>query len=75
MAGQPSRVTLERDSTRRAVRGKESLELGPGDLVVVETAGGGGYGEPAQRPASWVERDEREQYSASKHEGETDTWR
>ena len=48
-AGQPSRVTLERGDTSREVRGKETLELCAGDVVMVETAGGGGYGTPAGR--------------------------
>ena len=60
--GQPSRVTLERGGERRSIRGKESVELREGDLVIVETAGGGGYGPPAERPAELVERDRQEGY-------------
>ena len=29
-----------------------------GDLLVVRTGGGGGYGEPSERPASLRDRDE-----------------
>jgi N-methylhydantoinase B len=31
--------------------------LNPGDRVTVETAGGGGYGDPAHRTAALVEAD------------------
>jgi len=34
----------------RAVKGKETVRLAEGDLVVIETCGGGGYGSPADRP-------------------------
>jgi N-methylhydantoinase B len=60
--GEPSRVTLERAGDSRPVRGKESLELQRDDVVTVETAGGGGYGSPTERPADAIERDEREGY-------------
>jgi N-methylhydantoinase B len=43
-AGEPSAVWLVRDGERTLLRGKGSVELRTGDLVVVETAGGGGYG-------------------------------
>jgi N-methylhydantoinase B len=42
--GTPSAVWLERYGERIALRGKGSVELRRGDLVVVETAGGGGHG-------------------------------
>jgi N-methylhydantoinase B len=44
--GAMSAVWLVRDGERRALRGKSSVELRRGDLVIVETAGGGGYGAP-----------------------------
>lgn len=56
--GQSGRVTLERDDASVNVRGKETLELMRGDLILVESAGGGGYGQPvrarggADRPRS-----------------------
>lgn len=62
-AGQPSRVTLERDGATRGLRGKESVELRRDDLVTVETAGGGGYGPPAERRTELAERDGREGYA------------
>ena len=42
--GEPSAVWLERDGRRYALRGKGSVELRRDDVVIVETAGGGGYG-------------------------------
>jgi N-methylhydantoinase B len=42
-AAAPSAVWLVRDGKRTSVRGKASVELRRGDLVVVETAGGGGW--------------------------------
>jgi N-methylhydantoinase B len=40
----------------------ENLELHPGDVVIVETGGGGGYGDPRERPVEEVERDVRRGY-------------
>jgi 5-oxoprolinase (ATP-hydrolysing) len=34
------------DGTVRALPGCGSVDLGPGDVLVVETPGGGGYGPP-----------------------------
>src|SRR5439155_4819885 len=48
--GQASAVGLERDGERNAIRGKGSVELRRDDVVIVETAGGGGCG-AAQRSA------------------------
>ena len=42
--GQPSAVWLERGGKRKLLRGKGSVELRRDDVVVVETAGGGGFG-------------------------------
>ena len=53
-----------RFSIRRAASGEErpigkekGLELAPGDLVFVETGGGGGYGPPARRSLALIQRD------------------
>jgi N-methylhydantoinase B len=45
--GAPFRVTLVRDGVARDLRGKGNWRLKRGDLVRVETPGGGGYGPPA----------------------------
>jgi N-methylhydantoinase B len=58
----PFRITLNPGSAERAIRGKETLRLRPGDLVVVETCGGGGYGPPDERPRELADRDRREGY-------------
>ena len=53
----PYRITLERDGTARDVKGKETLRLRSGDVVVIETSGGGGYGDPRPgRPRSARDR-------------------
>jgi N-methylhydantoinase B len=38
------------------------LKLGPGEAYVIESGGGGGYGDPLERPAAQVARDVREGY-------------
>jgi N-methylhydantoinase B len=60
--GRPYRITLLRGDTRRDVKGKETVALQSGDVVLIETAGGGGYGDPARRPPELVEADRREGY-------------
>jgi N-methylhydantoinase B len=42
--GEASAVWLERDGVRQPLRGKGSVELRRDDVVIVETAGGGGWG-------------------------------
>jgi N-methylhydantoinase B len=64
-AGAPYRITLERDGTAREVKGKETVRLRPGDVVVIETCGGGGYGDPGARPAELLDRDRLEGYVAA----------
>jgi N-methylhydantoinase B len=61
--GAPYRVTLERDGTARDVKGKETVRLRAGDVVVIDTCGGGGYGAPADRPPELVTRDRLEGYA------------
>jgi N-methylhydantoinase B len=62
-AGAPYRITLNPGSAaERDLGGKESVRLARGDLVVIETCGGGGYGSPADRPAELVASDRREGY-------------
>jgi N-methylhydantoinase B len=64
-AGAPYRVTLERDGSARDVKGKETVRLRSGDVVVIETCGGGGYGDPAARPPELLARDRLEGYVAA----------
>jgi N-methylhydantoinase B len=61
--GAPYRITLNPGTpAERAIKGKETLRLAAGDLVVIETCGGGGHGAPADRPAALVASDRREGY-------------
>jgi N-methylhydantoinase B len=60
--GLPYRVVLNPGSNERVIRGKETVTLQRGDLVVVETSGGGGYGPPAERLPQARARDRREGY-------------
>ncbi len=46
-SGAPFRVTIVRaDGTRSDMPGKANLRLGRDDVVIVESCGGGGYGQP-----------------------------
>ncbi len=46
-SGAPFRVTIQRsDGSRSDMPGKANLRLGRDDVVVVESCGGGGYGQP-----------------------------
>ena len=64
-AAAPFRITLNPGTPReRDIRGKETMKLAQGDLVLIETCGGGGYGDPAERPAASREDDRREGYVA-----------
>jgi N-methylhydantoinase B len=44
--GSPGRNQLERDGRRRSLPGKQVFDVEPGDIVRVETPGGGGWGAP-----------------------------
>jgi N-methylhydantoinase B len=61
--GRPFQVRLERDGSERVIKGKETVSLQPGDVVVIETSGGGGYGDPAGRPEALRARDRVEGYA------------
>ncbi len=53
--GQTFRVTLNPGPGERPIRGKESLPLTEGDVILMETSGGGGYGPPEEREGSTPE--------------------
>jgi N-methylhydantoinase B len=61
--GAPFRVTLVRGKGRTRIRGKENRDLVRGDLIVVESSGGGGYGPPAERPADLRAHDRTNGYT------------
>ena len=61
----PYRITLNPGTPgERAVKGKETVRLTEGDLVLIETCGGGGYGVPADRSSALTARDRLEGYIA-----------
>jgi N-methylhydantoinase B len=49
------------ETTTRPLPAKTTLELRAGETLTVQTAGGGGYGEPVQRAAAARERDRRDE--------------
>jgi N-methylhydantoinase B len=53
------RFTLVRAGTRteQSVEKENAYQLAPGDLVCVETGGGGGYGPPSERALEAIQRD------------------
>lgn len=55
--GQHSRFLVERDGQTIALPSKGNTTLRKGDRLVIETAGGGGYGEPGRRDTSLVAKE------------------
>jgi N-methylhydantoinase B len=55
--GMPGRFAITRDGVERAIGKEKGLELQAGDLVSVETGGGGGYGAPRERSPDAIRRD------------------
>ncbi len=61
--GLPYRITLNPGTSgARDVGGKVSVRLTRGDLLLIETCGGGGFGPPAERSVQAREHDRREGY-------------
>src|SRR5437899_11989354 len=58
----PFRITINPGPNARDFGGKATTTLKQGDLVLIETCGGGGYGPTAGRSAEARERDRREAY-------------
>lgn len=59
--GLPFRITINPGTPRaRDLGGKASTRLAHGDVVLVETCGGGGFGPPGERAAEARERDRLE---------------
>jgi N-methylhydantoinase B len=57
-AGEAGRLTLLRDGQETALASKVgNLRLRRGDVIRLETSGGGGFGDPAARPAAARARD------------------
>jgi N-methylhydantoinase B len=58
--GEKTRFLVEREGETIALESKVNFPLRKGDRLVIEIAGGGGYGEPRKRAREDVERDLRE---------------
>jgi N-methylhydantoinase B len=56
-SGQHSRFTVERDGKRLSLPSKGNTELLKGDRLIIETAGGGGYGDPKKRDREVLKRE------------------
>ncbi|MFC6762616.1 hydantoinase B/oxoprolinase family protein [Sulfitobacter porphyrae] len=56
-SGQHSRFTVERDGKRLSLPSKGNTELLKGDRLIIETAGGGGYGDPKKRDRGVLKRE------------------
>ena len=61
--GASGRITvLKKSGEKETLYKSKAYPLEPGDSIIVETGGGGGYGPPSQRPRDLVERDLRRGY-------------
>jgi N-methylhydantoinase B len=56
--GRPCKIMIDGE----AVADKTRTELKPGSMLVVESAGGGGYGAPGERTSERIDADRREGY-------------
>jgi N-methylhydantoinase B len=58
--GKPGRITVVKKTGETEIIYKsKGYPLSPGDSIIVETAGGGGYGPPSERARQLIERDVR----------------
>jgi len=48
--GKTGRNTIVRDGEEIEIASKDSLQVNPGDVLIIETPGGGGWGKPADVP-------------------------
>jgi N-methylhydantoinase B len=62
LGGGPGRHAEARFADGRPLDMKSVLALRPGDVLTIESPGGGGYGDPARRPSELVRRDLEEGY-------------
>lgn len=62
-AGRPSSFVLRAETPKEeVVRTSGRFELSAGDCLIIESAGGGGYGDPARRAPQAIVRDRAEGY-------------
>ena len=50
----------ETERERRLPNKVSNMPMDPGDVISMQTSGGGGYGDPAERDPALIERDRRE---------------
>jgi N-methylhydantoinase B len=62
LPGEKSRYTVERGGERIELPSKTNFDLRRGDRLVIEIAGGGGFGDPARREPEHVRRDVEDGY-------------
>ncbi len=60
--GQRTRIELERDGKVAHLPSKNRLDLKKGDVLTIYTAGGAGYGDPAEREPELIQADIRNGY-------------
>ncbi len=58
-SGDPARYVINPETDPQPVSSKSTTALDPADVASVQTPGGGGYGDPAERPAAAVLEDVR----------------
>lgn len=63
--GTPNYLEIERDGQRKRYSRISRVDLRKGDVIRVVTGGGGGHGDPAERPAEAVAADLRDGYIAA----------
>jgi len=62
-AGKSGQITVvKRSGESEIIYKSKAYPLEPGDAIIVETGGGGGYGAPGERPRELVKRDLRRGY-------------
>jgi N-methylhydantoinase B len=54
-----------RDGSVQRLPAKTTIDLAPGDAIVMRTAGGGGYGDPDERDPAAIARDRRDGISSA----------
>ncbi|HLW47832.1 MAG TPA: hydantoinase B/oxoprolinase family protein [bacterium] len=70
--GAPFAITCEGADGTVAIGGKDNRDVRRGDLVVLESSGGGGYGPPGERPVALRRADDENGYvTRDSGEGET----
>jgi N-methylhydantoinase B len=63
LPGQPSQYVVQKPNGESVVlRSKESITLKPSEMLIVRSAGGGGYGDPKKRNQTYVKQDFENEY-------------